>query len=1015
MPRVPTRSSEWLLALLVLRHGRAVDRSWLAGTLWPDSTEGQALRNLRDILMHLRKALGPERDRVQSPTRDTLTLDLTGADIDTLQFDAAMQAGDEEALRRAVDLYTGPLLEGCFEEWVVLERNQRQQACLRALETLANAAEQRQDYVRALEWLRRAEGMDALSDSIRRGLMRVLAASGDAPAALSAYRDYRIFLREEMNVEPDAETAGLYQQIRQQARQAAQHREAIRPEALPASAPPPETPFSPAALPHPLTTLIGRERETREIVETLSQSRLVTLRGGGGVGKTRLSIEVARNLASHFAQEVAFVELASLAEAALLPAFVASALELREEATPEQALIGCLATREMLLVLDNCEHLIDAAAALAQTLLERCPRLRILATSRQRLGLTGEVAWRVPSLLVPDVERLPSSPADATAAALTFPAIQLFVERASSAHTGFRLSRRDEVEAACRICYRLDGIPLAIELAAVRVRSLTVENIHSRLDQRFRFLTGGSRSALPRQQTLQSLIDWSYDLLSEEEKALFCRLAVFSSGWTLEAAESVCAGDAVEEWEILDLLTSLIDKSLVMTETSGVSVRYRLLETVRQYARDRLAERGEELTIRTRHQACFLMLAEESRPKLRGSEQAHWLSVLEEEHDNLRAALTFCLRQPGNGEAGLQLGGALWPFWMMRGHLSEGRDHLTALLSSPEAQTRSKVRAAALHGAGALAKTQGDYAAAQAYHERSLEIFRELGDKIGVADSLNGLGNVAHDLGDFAAARTQHEESLAIQRELGNRRGIGVSLVNLGRLACQQGDYAVARTLFEESLTIQRELEDKGGTANSLYTLGLAAFYQEDYTQARSLFEESLEIRRELAHRQGIGECLNVLALIAHALNDDAEARVLNEESLTIQRELGNRWGIAASLLNLGTVSSAQGDDVSACAMYKESLTILSELGDRSGIAELLEAFAELAHKEAFHDRAIQLWSAASALREAIHYPQRPTRLEEIERWMAAARSALGEEEFAVARDRGRAMTLEQAIEYALR
>ncbi|HLK60485.1 MAG TPA: BTAD domain-containing putative transcriptional regulator, partial [Chthonomonadaceae bacterium] len=814
MPRVRTRSVEWLLALLALRHGRTVDRSWLAGTLWPDSEESQALHNLRDILVHLRKALGSEGVRVQSPTRDTLTLDLEGAEVDVVRFDRAMKVGEEEALRSAVQVYTGPLLEGCLEEWVFAERASREQACLRALETLADAAEQRQEYAEALALLNRAKGMDALHDSARRGLMRVLAASGDTPAALSSYREYRVLLREEMNVEPDAETVRLYQQIRQQAGQPVQ-RIAPPPEARPSSASSPASSSPLSGLPHQLTALIGREQEARDIADALSRSRLVTLVGGGGVGKTRLGIEVARDRISHSAQRAAFVELASLSDPALLPTFVASALGIREIASPEpaaptQALIGWLHTYKDLLVLDNCEHLIEAAALLAQTLLEGCPDLHILATSRQRLGLMGEVVWRVPSLPVPEVETLPVDPMDAVAAALTFPAIRLFVERAASAQMGFQLTRREEVEAVCRICRRLDGIPLAIELAAARVASLTVGDIHARLDQRFRLLTGGSRAALPRQQTLRSLIDWSYDLLNAAEQALLCRLSVFAGGWTLEAAEAVCAGGPVEEWETLDLLSSLIDKSLVVAETSNSNRRYRLLETVRQYARDRLWEDGSEPNWRNRHLAFFLALAEEAKSYLTGANQQQWLERLEMEHDNLRQGLTYCLEEPAESEAGLRLAGSLQLFWLVRGYYSEGREYLAALLAHPSAQERTRARADALNAAGALARDQGDSFAARSLYEESLAIRRELGDRRSIAGSLHNLGQVSHSLMDYRTATLLCEEALQINREIGNRLWESFNLIELGSLAWDQGDYASARSLHEQGLAISRELGNKG-------------------------------------------------------------------------------------------------------------------------------------------------------------------------------------------------------------
>jgi len=399
LPRVRTRSVEWLLALLVLRAGKSVSRSWLAGTLWPDSEETQALQNLRNVLLSLRQALGSEAKRIHSPTRDTLSLNLEGADVDLLRFDAAIRRGGEKALREAVEVYAGPLLEGCPEEWAFLERESREQACLSALETLAEAAEGRADYPEALTLLRRAEGMDSLRDTTQRGLMRVLAATGDTPAALFVYREYRLRLRREMNTEPDAETTGLYQQIRQPGQQPLLSRPAppvsVSPLPVAHAEHPREAPasppiFRPAPLPHPLTALIGREQAVRDVTEIVTSSRLVTLVGGGGVGKTRLSIQVATETSFRFADGTAFVALASLSDPALLPAFVASALGIREEATPEpdfmlRALTGWLSTRSMLLMLDNCEHLVAATAALAQALLERCPDLHILATSRQRL------------------------------------------------------------------------------------------------------------------------------------------------------------------------------------------------------------------------------------------------------------------------------------------------------------------------------------------------------------------------------------------------------------------------------------------------------------------------------------------------------------------------------------------------------------------------------------------------------------------------------------------------------
>ncbi|HLK59589.1 MAG TPA: BTAD domain-containing putative transcriptional regulator [Chthonomonadaceae bacterium] len=544
LPRVPTRSIEWLLALLALRHGRAVDRSWLAGTLWPDSSESQALHNLRNDLVHLRKALGREGARIQSPTRDTLTLALEGAEVDVVDFDRAVRAGDEASLLHAVALYTGPLLEGCYEAWVSPERESREQACLTALESLADKATERADYAAAIPYLRKAEKLDPLRDTTARRLMSALQVTGDTAAAIEVYRRLRLRLHEELFSVPDEATTRLFQQIRAPSRS----RTVPKTEAL--GTPTPSVPVPPSSVPvstfsrppHPLTRLIGREPEVADIQKYLHQSRLVTLIGAGGVGKTRLALEVAGRAAEAFEQRVAWVELASLAEGDLLLPTLATALGLRQEgmSDPEMlrnALVARLSESASLLIVDNCEHLLDALAELVQTLLSRCPLLRVLATSRQRMGLAGETAWRVPSLLAPAPDQAPADPQ----AALTFPAIRLFVERAASAFTGFQLTRREEVEAVCQICRRLDGIPLALELAAARTNVLSVGQIASRLDDRFALLSGGHRKASPRHQTLRALIDWSYEQLAEGERVLLRRLSVFAGGWSLEAVEAVSA------------------------------------------------------------------------------------------------------------------------------------------------------------------------------------------------------------------------------------------------------------------------------------------------------------------------------------------------------------------------------------------------------------------------------------------------------------------------------------------
>ena len=737
---------------------------------------------------------------------------------------------------------------------------------------------------------------------------------------------------------------------------------------LPAEFPPLrslDNPQLPNNLPIQLTSFIGREKEIAEVKALLSKTRLLTLTGSGGCGKTRLALQVAAEVLEEYLDGVWLVELAALSDPTLVPQAVAQALNLREEPGKSltQSLIDTLKSQRALLVLDNCEHLLAACAQLVDTLLRACPQVKVLASSREGLNVAGELTYRVPSLSLTQagepisVESLSQSEA-----------ARLFIARALFHQPAFAVTAQN-APALAGICQRLDGIPLAIELAAARIRSLTPEQIASRLDNRFRLLTGGSRSALPRQQTLRAAIDWSYDLLTETEKALLGRLSVFAGGWTLEAAEAVGIGDDVEAWEILDLLTSLVDKSLVVAEREEAHTRYRFLETVRQYARERLEERGESAQVRERHQAFFVGLAEAAAPQLWGAQQAEWLQHLESEHDNLRAALEW-----EQNEAALRIAGALWLFWGVRGDYSEGRERLSDMLASAVVQAHTPARAKALHGAGYLAFWQGDCAAAGQLFEASLAMTREIGDKPGIAASLMSLGNVASAQCDYAAAHSLFEQSLALYRELGDKRNISSTLLNLGTVVHEQGDYTASRALYEESLALFREIGDKLSISNALYCLGNVADALCDYAAAHSLYEESLALYRKLGDKRGISNALN----------------------------------------NLGNVFMKQGDYAEARALYEESLALYRKLGDKRGSAYSLEAFADLAWAQEPSARAPLLWGAAEALREGIGAPLPPSERTRYDQQVAQVRSVIGEDAFAAAWAEGRAMTLEQVVKYAL-
>ncbi len=717
-------------------------------------------------------------------------------------------------------------------------------------------------------------------------------------------------------------------------------------------------------LPELLTSFVGRERELAEIKQHLPTLRLLTLTGMGGIGKTRLAHQAAAEMLDAYRDGVWFVDLAPLVDPALVPSAAAQVLQVKE--APAQSLLDALCnhlrTRETLVILDNCEQVLDGCARLIAALLRETTQVTVIATSREPLHLPGERAYPLGSLPLADPK------ADARSIARS-DAVQLFVERARQQRPRFDL-QEERARAVAEICVRLDGIPLALELAAARVAVLPVEEIVRLLDQRFRLLTSGSRE-LPRHQTLRAMIDWSYELLDEAEKVLFARLAVFAGGWTLKAASEVCSGEAIAKDDVVYVLIGLIEQSLVVADEDGD--RYRMLETVREYAQERLKEHGIGDVVRERHRDYFLALAEETGPKLRGAEQVMWLNRLGKEHDNFRAALEWSLDKPDSG-AGLRLCTALQQFWFTRGYLSEGRAWCARALGKSGREERTSERANALNAAGRLACYQADYPAAKLLHQESLQIARELGDRRSIAAALGNLGNVLIEEGDNSAARALYEECLAIMRELGDPRDIAGALNNLGNVTNEQCDFASARALYEECLAIAQELGDRTGIGIVLHNLGAVAYAQGDFRAAREFLGRSLAIRREL----------------------------------------DERWGIASSLINLGEVACTQGDIASARALYQEGLAISCALDDRRQIAYSLEGMAALVAALGSSLRAACIWGAAARLREEVGSPLPIKDRPRFDQRIATARTTADGAVFDHAWQEGRALTLEQVIELAL-
>ncbi len=721
------------------------------------------------------------------------------------------------------------------------------------------------------------------------------------------------------------------------------------------------------ALPIPATPLLGRDQEVAAVIALLQRPtlRLVTLLGPGGVGKTRLAAQVATELIPAFADGVAFVALAALDDPGLVASAIAQALEVQEAGGQSLVgqLTGVLAGRRLLLALDNFEHVL-AAAPLVAELLAGCPELRVLVTSRAPLRLHGEQEYLVPPLAAPDPARLPALEDIAR-----YDAVRLFVARAQQVQPDFALTPQT-APAVAAICARLDGLPLAIELAAARARLFPPRALLRRLDHRLALLVGGPRDLPARHQTLRATLDWSYGLLAPTEQTLLARLAVFVGGCSLEAIAAVCNPEGT--LDVLAGVEALLLQSL-LRQAEGVDgePRYVLLETIHEYARERLAARGETEAFSRQHLLYVLELAETAEPALQGPEQGLWLARLEQEHANVRAALTWA-REQGERVLALRLAGALGRFWLVRAHLSEGRRWLEGLLAlpRPEAVVSAVARAKALQGVAELAYRQGDYAESRACGEASLQVYRAAGDRAGMATTLNNLGNVATLQADYRRATTLYEETLALRRAIGDRWGIGVALNNLGTVAVQQGHDSQAAALYEESLALCREVGDKWGSALALDNLGEVAQRQGDYTRATEL----------------------------------------HERSLTLCRELGDHRGSASVLHNLGEVALRQGDLARARDLYRESLALRRELGDKLGVVYGLEGLAAVARAQGHAERAARLWGAAAAVRAALGAPLPPGERPGREQAVTAARAALGAAAFEEAWSAGQALSPEQAI-----
>jgi len=980
-----------LLIYLVLEAERPQARVTLAEMFWPEQPERAGRHNLRQALFNLRQTLGDQTAQRPFLLIGRDTVQFNGASdhtVDATAFGALIAACDAHRHRRlescatcagrlaaALELYRGDFLaqfsladSAAFEEWSLLKRERYGQAAFHALTTLATFYELRGDYPRACELAQRQLALDPWREIAYRQLMRMLALDGQRTAALAAYEHCCQVLAEQLGVAPEVETTALYEQIRDAESELPRQGE---PGGLPG--------IRTHNLPAQLTPFVGREHELVQIGDLLAdpQCRLATVLGPGGIGKTRLALQVALEQIEAFPDGVFWVPLAQLREPELLATAVADAigLALHGAEEPSTQLLHYLQDKELLLLLDNFEHLLAAAAWLSQ-LLRAAPGVTLLVTSRERLDLQGEWLVNLGGLDLPGdgaaIERSGCG--------------QLWLQSARRAQTGYMLAD-EERPCVARICRLVEGMPLAIELAAAWTRVLACGEIAAEIEHGLALLTTASRDVPERHRSVRAVLDHSWQRLAGDEQRALRQLSVFRGGLERDAAAQVAGASLAQ-------LAALVDKSLLRSNAHMARQRrYDLHELVRQYALEQLKAAGETEQTRGRHLHYFLTLAEQAAPHFTGAEEGRWVARLEAEHGNLRAALEWALESQAVDLAA-RMCAALWRFWHTRGYLAEGRRWIARVLKA--ADNGGAGRAAVGQAADLSADCSPGFDTAWRAH------------------LLKGAGVLAWAQSDYVEARTAFDAALALYRELADTDGVAAVSGNLGVLAMYQGDYERATELLQTSLALRRERGDTWGTATCLHNLGAMAGKRDDVALARAYYEQALALYREVGHQRGIAVLLGNLADVAELQGQIDRARRCATESLDIRRKLGDTAGTAAALTRLASLALRRNDVAQARAYYVESLTLSRSLGDQEYCAICLEGLAAVATAQQRWERAARLWGAAEALRAAISVPLPPNTRTEYEPLLSALQTRLDEQAFAQAWAEGESTPVEQAIVYAL-
>ena len=983
------RKTVQLLKYFLSHRGEVITTDRLIDELYPESDPSKILRNLQGRISELRKGLEPELER----GTDSAYLERVGKGtyrftddssfwIDIEAFSRLRSEGEAlcsisdwaaaaPLLQEAIELYRGEFLsEDLYDEWTLAIRERYRDMFIDILSSAAECEAHLERYSKAISLIKTAMMYDPYSEDICQKLMRYHAYAGQPNYAIIFYQSFKERLASELDVEPSGHTAELLQSI--------QNNEISQPERT-----------TPHNLHAPLTSFIGREDEIAQLMTELEKTRLLTLTGIGGAGKTRLGLEVAKQQLEFFTDGVWFIDLAAVEDPKQIPPVLASTLGIKERGgqSVTDAIMAHLEHGKVLLILDNCEQIIGEAAKFTEKLLQACPDLKILVTSRQSMNISGETVYDVPPLTLPCDQ-------DSIANLREFDAIKLFEERARASRSEYSLSESD-AGIVLKICREIDGLPLAIELAAARMKLLSPLQIAERLEDRFRLLSRGSNTAEPRQQTLWAMIDWSFNLLDEMGQKLLPRLSVFRGGFTLEAVENICAGDGIEKSRALDLLTDLAERSLILIGDRGDAVRYRLLETVRHFGEEKLAESGHNESLKLAHLTHFMAMAEEAEPHFIGPEQRSALSKVESEHDNIRAAIDWALQSKRDlSTQGLRLVAALGKYWELQSRWTEGRTLLDGAVRSAN-DAPPETRAKALRASGFIAFRQGDYESAldqqteglrlsqsasdlpgegfalnnlgsihwakadllmaQEYYEQALNVFEKAQDAYGLSASLHNLALIAQENGDLERARHMYEKSLRAKRKIADQANIAITLNNLGNIAFQQGDYDYAIEIHEEALSLRKESGDQGMIASSLTNLGNMFWSKGELESAGTYYRESIVIKREIGDQAGIARSINNLGSVYKSLRNFDAARLSYREALRLRRELNDARGIASSLTNLATLESSLNNFSQAKTHLIESVGLSIELGERLALAQSLAQIAHCYAKADDYSSAAQL------------------------------------------------------------